>query len=73
MVVVKDLINSRNILVLILNISKLSVLYLFSVIFDICMERTWIRESSFNLEKGYEDVEGMGLTFCVCSGALKNR
>ena len=29
-------------------------------------------ESSFNIEKRYEDVEGEGLV-CVCLGALKNR
>ena len=30
-----------------------------SAIFDdICVERMWIRESLFNLEKGYEDVWG---------------
>ena len=32
-----------------------------------------MRESSFNIEKGYEDVGG-GSKFCVClRGALKNR
>ena len=37
------------------------------------MKRTWIRDSSFNIEKGYEDVKGVGLKLCVCSGLLKNR
>ena len=38
----------ENILVLILNIARLSIEDCFSVIFDnICMERTWIKESSF--------------------------
>ena len=31
----------------------------FSLTFgNICMERTWIKEILFNIEKGYEDVEG---------------
>ena len=51
MVVVKDLVNSRNILILILNIARLSVWDCFSVIFDVCMERAWTRKSSFNIEK----------------------
>ena len=32
---------------------------LFRIVFrfdNTCLERTWIRESSFNIEKGYEDV-----------------
>ena len=64
----------ENILVLILNVSRLSDCFL--VIFDnFCMERTWIRESTFLYrEGGYEHVEGGGLKFCVCvRKALKNR
>ena len=38
------------------------------------MERTWIRESSFNIENGNEDVVGGGgVEFCVCSEYLKNQ
>ena len=37
------------------------------------MKRTWIRESSSNLEKGNEDVGGGGGNLCVCSESLKNR
>ena len=29
------------------------------------MERTWIRESAFNIEKGNEDVAGGGHFVCV--------
>ena len=66
----------ENILVLILNVARLSDCFL--VIFDnFCMERTWIRESTFLYrEGGYEHVErgGGGLKFCVCvRKALKNR
>ena len=65
----------ENILVLILNVARLSDCFL--VIFDnFCMERTWIRESTFLYrEGGYEDFErGGGLKFCVCvRKALKNR
>ena len=65
----------ENILVLILNVARLSACFL--VIFDnFCMERTWIRESTFLYrEGGYEHVEGGGgLKFCVCvRKALKNR
>ena len=40
-------------LVLIFNVVRLFVYDFFSVIFDnICMKRTWISESSFDLEKG---------------------
>ena len=50
---------------------------LFRIVFrfdNTCLERTWIRESSFNIEKGYEDVLfcllGVGgggrLKFWVC-------
>ena len=41
----------------------------FSVMFDnICMERTSIRASSFNIEKGLRKSRGAGgLKFCVCS------
>ena len=34
------------------------------------MERTWISESSFNIEKGYEDVDEVGPKFCVCVRGL---
>ena len=64
----------ENILVLILNVARLSDCFL--VIFDnFCMERTWIRESTFLYrERGYEHVERGGLKFCVCvRKALKNR
>ena len=65
----------ENILVLILNVARLSDCFL--VIFDnFCMERTWIRESTFLYrEGGYEHVEREGgLKFCVCvRKALKNR
>ena len=38
---------------LILNVLRLSVQDCFSVILDnICIEGTWIRESSFNTKKG---------------------
>ena len=58
----------ENILVLILNVARLSDCFL--VIFDnFCMERTWIRESTFLYrEGGYEHVEGGGAEIlCVCS------
>ena len=59
----------ENILVLILNVARLSDCFL--VIFDnFCMERTWIRESTFLYrEGGYEHVEGGGGAeiLCVCS------
>ena len=46
----------ENILVLYTNFVRLSEFFFkncFSVVFgNICMERTWIRESSFNIEKG---------------------
>ena len=50
----------ENILVLILNVARLSDCFL--VIFDnFCMERTWIRESTFLYrEGGYEHVEAGG-------------
>ena len=50
----------ENILVLILNVARLSDCFL--VIFDnFCMERTWIRESTFLYrEGGYEHVERWG-------------
>ena len=35
------------------------------------MERPWIRENSFNIENGNEDVGGGGI-LCVCSESLKN-
>ena len=56
----------ENILVLILNVARLSDCFL--VIFDnFCMERTWIRESTFLYrEGGYEHVEGAEI-LCVCS------
>ena len=58
----------ENILVLILNVVRLSVYDCFSVIFDnICMERTWIRESSFNIEKGNVDLRRGGICVCVRS------
>ena len=35
---------------------------------NICMERTSIRASSFNIEKGLRKSRGAGgLKFCVCS------
>ena len=59
----------ENILVLILNVARLSDCFL--VIFDnFCMERTWIRESTFLYrEGGYEHVErgGGAEILCVCS------
>ena len=59
----------ENILVLILNVARLSDCFL--VIFDnFCMERTWIRESTFLYrERGYEHVERWGGAeiLCVCS------
>ena len=39
---------------------------------NICMERTWIRESSFNIEKG--GMKMLRAKICVCvRGAWKNR
>ena len=57
----------ENILVLILNDVMLSVQDFFSVIFDnTCVERTRIRERSFNIEKGgMKMLRGGGLKFCV--------
>ena len=59
----------ENILVLILNVARLSDCFL--VIFDnFCRERTWIRESTFLYrEGGYEHLErGRGAEIlCVCS------
>ena len=65
MVVVKDLVNSQNHTYPFFEHCKPFCLGLFfgyycffvlffgvSVIIDICMERTWIRESLFNIEKG---------------------
>ena len=38
------------------------------------MEKTWIRERSFNIENGNEDVGGGGGgILCVCSESLKKR
>ena len=39
------------------------------------MEKTWIRERSFNIENGNEDVGGGGGDgiLCVCSESLKKR
>ena len=35
------------------------------------MEKTWIRERSFNIENGNEDVGGGGgVEFCVCVRSL---
>ena len=34
------------------------------------MERTWIREILFNIEKGYEDVEGGGGAEILCARGL---
>ena len=35
------------------------------------MERTWIRESSFNIEKGNVDVEGGGVEFVCVFGVFE--
>ena len=56
---------------------KLCFLFkIFSVVFDyICMERTWIRDSSYNIENGVWKGGGGGRAeiLCVCSGTLKCR
>ena len=59
----------RRVHVLILYVVRLSVQDCFSVILDnICIEGTWIRESSFNMLRGLVEV------LCACvRGALKNR
>ena len=56
---------------------KLCFLFkIFSVVFDyICMERTWIRDSSYNIENGVWRVKGGGgggLKFCVYVRGLWN-
>ena len=58
---------ATNIPVLILNVVRLSVkdCVSFFLLFINCMEITWIRESSFNVEKS-NVKRGGGLTFCVC-------